>query len=74
VDGRQAALAGRLLRLRTAAGLGAGEVADAAGLDPGFYAEVETGAVAAAGLTYLDVLRLADILDVSPAAVLSDPD
>ena len=74
VDGRQAALGGRLLRLRTAAGLGAGEVADAAGLDRAFYGEVETGAFARNGLTYLDVLRLAEVLDVPPAALLADPD
>ena len=72
MDGRQAALGGRLLRLRTSAGLGAGEVADAAGLDRAFYAEVETGDFAADGLTYLDVLRLAEVLDVPPAAVLAD--
>jgi transcriptional regulator with XRE-family HTH domain len=72
VDGRQAALGGRLLRLRTAAGLGAGEVADAAGLDRVFYGEVETGAFAPDGLTYLDVLRLADILGVPPAHILTD--
>jgi transcriptional regulator with XRE-family HTH domain len=72
VDGRQAALGGRLLRLRTAAGLGAAEVADAAGLDRAFYGEVETGAFASDELTYLDVLRLAEVLDVPPAAVLTD--
>jgi hypothetical protein len=72
VDARQAALGGRLLRLRTAAGLGAGEVADAAGLDRAYYREVETGDYEPAGLTYLTVLRLADALGVPPAAVLAD--
>ena len=72
VDGRQVALGGRLLRLRTAAGLGAGEVADAAGLDRAYYGEVETGAFEPDGLTYLAVLRLADALGVPPAAVLAD--
>ena len=72
VDGRQAALAGRLLRLRTAAGLGVGELADAAGLDPSYYREVETGGGDLSGLTYLDLLRLADALDVPPARVLAD--
>ena len=72
MDGQQAALGGRLLRLRTATGLGAGEVADAAGLDRAFYAEVETGAFRPDELTYLDVLRLAEVLDVMPAAVLAD--
>ncbi|HEY6747338.1 MAG TPA: helix-turn-helix transcriptional regulator [Mycobacteriales bacterium] len=74
VDGRQAALGGRLLRLRTAAGLGAGEVADAAGIDRAFYRQVETGAFPTEGLTYLDVLGLADALGVPPTAVLADPD
>jgi hypothetical protein len=72
VDGRQLALAGRLLRLRTAAGLGAGELADAAGLDPSYYREVEAGGGDLSGLTYLALMRLADALDVPPAAVLAD--
>ena len=72
MNGRQAALGGRLLRLRSAAGLEAGEVADAAGLDRAFYGRVETGAFAPDRLTYLDVLRLAEVLDVPPAAVLAD--
>jgi transcriptional regulator with XRE-family HTH domain len=74
VDGRQVALGVRLLRLRAAAGLGAGEVADAAGLDREFYREVEAGSFAPDGLTYLAVLRLADVLGVPPAAVLADAD
>lgn len=72
VDGRQAALGGRLLRLRSAAGLAAGEVADAAGLDRAYYGEIETGTFHPDGLTYLTVLRLADALGVPPAAVLAD--
>ncbi len=72
VDGRQAALGGRLLRLRTAVGLEAGEVADAAGLGRAYYRELETGDFDLAGLTYLTVLRLADALRVPPAAVLAD--
>lgn len=66
------ALGGRLLRLRTAAGLSAAEVAAAAGLDPGYYREVETGDFEPAGLTYLALLRLADALGVPAAAVLAD--
>ena len=72
VDGRQAALGGRLLRLRTAAGLDPAEVADAAGLDPAYYREVETGDFDLTGLTYLTLLRLADALDVDPTSVLAD--
>jgi transcriptional regulator with XRE-family HTH domain len=72
VDGRQAALGGRLTRLRSAAGLAAAEVADAAGLDRAYYREVETGRFEPAGLTYLAVLRLAEALGVPPAAVLAD--
>jgi transcriptional regulator with XRE-family HTH domain len=71
-DGRPAALGGRLLRLRTAAGLGAGELAGAAGLDPQFYRDVEAGDGDLTGLTYLGILALADALAVPPAAVLAD--
>jgi transcriptional regulator with XRE-family HTH domain len=70
VDGRPAALGGRLLRLRMAAGLAPGDVAVAAGLDPARYARIEAGDVS--GLTYLDLLRLAEVLRVHPAAVLAD--
>lgn len=72
VDGRRTALGGRLLRLRTAAGLGAGELADAAGLDRDYYRSVETGDFEPAGLTYVAVLRLADALGVPPADILAD--
>jgi transcriptional regulator with XRE-family HTH domain len=72
VDGRQAALGDRLLRLRSAAGLSAAEVADAAGLDRAYYREIETGTFPLDGLTYLVILRLADALGVSPAAILAD--
>jgi len=72
VDGRQAALGDRLLRLRSAAGLAAGEVADAAGLDRAYYREIETGTFPLDGLTYLTLLRLADALGVPAAAVLAD--
>jgi transcriptional regulator with XRE-family HTH domain len=72
VDGRQAELGSRLRRLRTSAGLAAGDVADAAGLDPAYYRAVETGDFDLSGLTYLTVLRLADALRVPPAAVLAD--
>ena len=72
LDGRQAALGGRLRRLRTAAGKGPGEVADEAGVDRAYYREVEAGDGDLAGLTYLTVLALADALDVPPSAVLAD--
>lgn len=71
-DLRRAALGSRLTRLRAAAGLGAGELADAAGLDPGLYREIEAGCGDLAGLTYLDLLRMADALHVAPAHVLGD--
>jgi transcriptional regulator with XRE-family HTH domain len=66
---RRAALGTRLVRLRTEAGLGAAELATAAGLDPADYRDVEAGR---GELTYLDLFRLADALDVSPARVLAD--
>jgi transcriptional regulator with XRE-family HTH domain len=71
VDGRQAALGGRLRTLRAAAGKGAGELADAAGLDRAYYREVEAGG-GVSRLTYLDLLAIADALSVPPAAVLAD--
>jgi transcriptional regulator with XRE-family HTH domain len=61
-----------LLRLRTAAGLEAAELADAAGLDPASYRQVEAGDPAS--LTYLDLLALADALAVPAAAFLTDSD
>jgi hypothetical protein len=70
VDGRRSALGGRLRRLRTAAGLQPVELATAAGLDPGHYRQVENGDLT--GLTYLDLLALADALGVPPARVLAD--
>lgn len=69
---RPAALGTRLTALRAAAGLGAGEVAAAAGLDPAYYREVEAGHGDLAGVTYLHLLRLADALGVPPARVLGD--
>jgi transcriptional regulator with XRE-family HTH domain len=71
-DLRRAELGSRLARLRTTAGLGAGEVADAAGLDPAYYREVEAGRGDLAGFTYLHLLRVADALHVPPARVLGD--
>jgi transcriptional regulator with XRE-family HTH domain len=71
-DLRQAALGSRLADLRAAAGLGAGEVADAAGLDRAYYREVEAGRGDLAGFTYLHLLRVADALHVAPARVLAD--
>jgi len=67
---RQTALGARLRRLRAAADLGADELADAAGIAPDRYRAVEVGR--AGTLTYLDVLALADALDVPPAALLAD--
>jgi transcriptional regulator with XRE-family HTH domain len=60
------------VRLRTAAGLEATELADAAGLDRASYRSMEAGD--AARLTYLDLLAIADALAVPAAAVLADPD
>lgn len=70
VDGRQAALADRLHRLRSDAGLGVLELAAEAGLDPGRYRDAESGDPG--GLTYLDVLALADALRVPVSVVLAD--
>jgi transcriptional regulator with XRE-family HTH domain len=70
---RQAAVAARLRRLRTAADLPAGDLAAAAGLDPAYYQDVEAGRADLTALTYLDLLRLADALDVPPAELLADP-
>jgi transcriptional regulator with XRE-family HTH domain len=67
---RQRALAARLRRLRAAADLGPDELAAAAGISSGCYRAVEAGR--ADTLTYLDVLALADALDVPPAALLAD--
>lgn len=70
---RQVALAGRLLRLRTAAGLAIRDLADATGLDPAYYRDIEAGRADLGALTYLDLLRIAEALGVPPAAVLADP-
>jgi transcriptional regulator with XRE-family HTH domain len=67
---RQTALAARLRRLRAAAELGADELAAAAGLPAGRYQDAEAGR--AGTLTYLDLLALADALEVPPVAVLTD--
>lgn len=69
---RQVALAARLLRLRSAAGLSAGDLATAAGLDPAYYRDVEAARADLDRLTYLDLLGLAEALAVRPAAVLAD--
>jgi transcriptional regulator with XRE-family HTH domain len=69
---RQAALGDRLFRLRKAAGLAPAELADAAGLDPAYYRDVEAGSGDLARLTYLDLLALADALQVPAAAVIRD--
>lgn len=69
---RRAALGSRLVRLRTEAGLDAGELATAAGLDPGYYRAVEAGRGDLTELTYLDLLQLADALQVTPARVFAD--
>lgn len=69
---RRTQLGARLAGLRGAAGLGAGEVAAAAGLDPAYYRDVEAGRGDLAGFTYLHLLRVADALHVPPARVLGD--
>lgn len=69
---RSAALVARLRRLRTAAGQGVDELADAAGLSRTFYRNIESGRADPGTLTYLDLLRLADVLEVPPAAILAD--
>lgn len=71
-DTRRAALAARLQRLRLAAGLGVDELADVAGLPRDRYRDVEAGRADAGRLTYLDLLNLAEALDVLPAAILAD--
>jgi transcriptional regulator with XRE-family HTH domain len=63
------AVEARLRRLRIRAGLGADELATAAGLPAGFCRDVEAGR---ARLTYLDLLDLAGALGVPPAALLVD--
>jgi transcriptional regulator with XRE-family HTH domain len=55
-----------------AAGPGSGELADAAGVDRGAYRRAEAGDPG--GLTYLDLLALAEALGVPPTALLADPD
>jgi transcriptional regulator with XRE-family HTH domain len=69
---RQAALVARLRRLRAATKLGVDELADAAGIRRTTYREVEAGRAASDTLTYLDLLALAEALDVPPAAILTD--
>lgn len=69
---RQAALGDRLQRLRDAAGLTPGDVAVAAGLDPAYYRDVEAGSGDLTRLTYLDLLALAEALQVPAAAVIRD--
>jgi len=69
---RATALVVRLRRLRAASGQGVEGLADAAGLSRTFYRDVESGRADPGTLTYLDLLRLADALDVPPAAILAD--
>lgn len=69
---RSAALVARLRRLRAATGQGVDELADAAGLSRTFYRNVEAGRADPGTLTYLDLRRLADALEVPPAAILAD--
>lgn len=69
---RQAALVARLRRLRADTELGVDELADAAGIHRTTYREIEAGRAAPGTLTYLDLLALAEALDVPPAAVLTD--
>jgi transcriptional regulator with XRE-family HTH domain len=69
---RSSALVARLRRLRTAAGQGVEGLADAAGLSRTFYREIESGRADPGTLTYLDLLRLAEALDVPAAALLAD--
>jgi transcriptional regulator with XRE-family HTH domain len=69
---RQAALVARLRWLRAATRLGVDELADAAGIHRTTYREVEAGRAAPGTLTYLDLLALAEALDVPPAAILTD--
>jgi hypothetical protein len=54
--------------LRISAGLDATDLAVAAGLDPAAYRQAEAGDPA--GLTYLDIVALADALAVPPASLL----
>lgn len=69
---RSAALVARLRRLRAASGQGVEGLADAAGLSRAFYRDVESGRADPGRLTYLDLLGLADALEVPPAAILAD--
>ena len=69
---RRAALATRLRQLRTARGLSAVQLAAAAGLDLGYYQEVERGRGDLDLLTALDLMDLADAFGVTVAEMLSD--
>ena len=69
---RSTALVARLRRLRAATGQGVDELADAAGLSRTLYRAVEGGRTDPGTLTYLDLLHLADALEVPPAAILAD--
>jgi transcriptional regulator with XRE-family HTH domain len=68
----QAALVARLRRLRVATDRGVDELADAAGIDRAAYGDVEAGRTDPGTLTYLDLLGLAEVLGVPPAALLTD--
>ena len=59
---RSAALVARLRRLRAASWQGVEGLAD----------DIESGRADPGTLTYLDLLRLAEALDVRPAAILAD--
>ena len=62
MDARGEALGRRLRVLRTSAGLDPTELAAAAGLDPATYRQAEAGDPAM--LTYLDLVALADALEM----------